>query len=128
MIHADSRQTPYRTRFSDGVHQAYADARAEKGGRGAGFGPHELLEASLACCFNIWLRMYAAKHGIPLSGVDCRVTLKRDTPGQARFEYHVELDGPISPAQRQELLDQLLTCPVCRTLSGKISFRPIQEV
>lgn len=50
MIETESRSEPYATRFSDGVQEALADTTADKGGGGAGFRPHDLLEAALATC------------------------------------------------------------------------------
>jgi putative redox protein len=55
--------------FSNGQHHTAADNTPEKGGQGAGFRPHELLEAALASCTNIRLRMYADNYRIHLVGV-----------------------------------------------------------
>ena len=41
---------------------ASSDNTPDKGGKGAGFRPHELLEAALACCMNMSVRMYAESH------------------------------------------------------------------
>lgn len=51
----------------------------DKGGGNQGFRPHELLEAALATCMNIHLRMYAANHGIELGEVTTKVTLDRSS-------------------------------------------------
>jgi hypothetical protein len=99
VVASDSANIPYRTRFSAAGHEAYSDASEVKGGAGAGFGPHELLEASVACCINIWLRMYADKNGIPLSGVRVDVCLNRETPGETRTMPPI---GPFSPVGRKE--------------------------
>jgi putative redox protein len=108
-------------------HEAYSDAKMEKGGGDAGFGPHALLEASVGCCVNIWLRMYADKNGIPLSGVTVMVQLNRRMPDQTIVEYAVKLKGSLTPRQRQELHQQVVTCPVSRTLLKRISFRELGE-
>ena len=127
MITTNKADTPYITSFSDGTYEAYSDAPIEKGGKGSGFGPHSLLEASLACCINIWLRMYAHAQGIPLAGVTAKVSLRRDSPGEARFQYAVELNGPLSEDQRERLLRQVELCPVSQTLSRSISFCQMKQ-
>jgi organic hydroperoxide reductase OsmC/OhrA len=66
MIISKSTGIPYYTYFTNSKHEFFADAPPAKGGSDAGFRPHELLEASLACCLNIWLRMYADKNSIEL--------------------------------------------------------------
>jgi hypothetical protein len=58
MVRAESAGPPYLTSFTNGVHRGSADNAADKGGQGNGFRPHELLEAALASCMNMWLRMY----------------------------------------------------------------------
>ena len=94
-----------------------------KGGQGAGFGPHELLEASLACCVNMWIRMQADQLGIPVGPIAVTVSLKRDLPQEALYEYTVKLEGALSEDQRATLLQAADNCPVRRTLLKKLSFQ-----
>jgi putative redox protein len=122
MIAATGGPARYRTRFSNGTSEAAADTTADKGGSGDGFRPHELLEAALATCVNMTVRMYAAKHAIALAGVTTRVSLDRSDPAQAVFRYEVELEGALTPADREKLLDAARACPVRRTLSRQIRF------
>ena len=68
MIYSTSELPPYRTRFSDGTHEGVSDTTADKGGHNCGFGPHDLLEAALANCVNMTVRMYADNHDIPIVG------------------------------------------------------------
>ena len=126
MITTHSEATPYRTRFTEDGHEAYADASKEKGGGAAGFGPHALLEASLACCINIWLRMVADRRGIPVSNIMAQVRLNRHQPGEAIFEFAVDLQGALTDEQRRELQQQVVTCPVSQTLMKNISFREME--
>ncbi len=125
MIKCSSAEANFETHFTDGKHQGVCDAPVEKGGGGAGFGPHELLEAGLAGCLNIWTRKYASEHQIPLAGITTEVSLNREVPGEAIFAYAIELHGPLTEAQRQELLLAAQSCPVHQTLSRKISFQPM---
>jgi putative redox protein len=127
LITTHSEIARYRTRFTIDGHEAYADASREKGGAGAGFGPHALLEASVACCINIWLRMYADKRGIPLSGVTAEVRLNRQTPNETIFEYAVQLQGTLTEDQRRDIHQQIVACPVSQTLLKSISFREMER-
>jgi putative redox protein len=122
MITTQSKEARYRVRFTDGKHQADADVLPIKGGCGAGFGPHELLEASLACCINMWIRMQADRLGIPVGPIVVNVSLKRDHPETAVFEYTVKLEGVLSENQRVTLMQAADNCPVRRTLLKKLSF------
>ena len=99
----------------------------EKGGAGAGFGPHALLEASVACCINIWLRMYADKNGIALSEVTVEVRLNRQAWNETIIEYAVELEGALTEDQRRDVYQQIVGCPVSQTLLKPISFREIER-
>lgn len=122
MVRAESAEAPYLTSFTNGMHRGSADNTSDKGGRGDGFRPHELLEAALASCMNMWLRMYADNHQVPLEGVSTAVALKRDQPGVTVFEYEIALQGPLTPEQKSKLIEIARTCPVRTTLSGTLSF------
>lgn len=127
MVTTRSESTPYRTQFVVDGHRAFADASEQKGGAGAGFGPHGLLEASVACCINMWLRMYADKIDIPLTEVVADVQLNRQAPNETIFEYAVDLKGTLTEQQRRELQQQINTCPVSQTLLKTISFREMER-
>ena len=126
MITTQSKETRYRVQFTDGRQQADADVLPIKGGRGAGFGPHELLEASLACCINMWIRMQADQIGIAVGSIAVAVSLKRDHSQEAIFEYTVKLEGDLSEDQRAMLMQAADNCPVRRTLLKKLSFQKLE--
>ncbi len=123
MIATQSKEPRYLVQFTDGNHQANADVPPVKGGQGAGIGPHELLEASLACCINMWIRMKADQLGIPVGAISVTVTLKRDHPEQAIFEYAVKMEGSLSQEHRATLMEAADNCPVRRTLLKKLFFQ-----
>jgi putative redox protein len=122
LITCYSKKADFETWFTNGKHLGHCDAPLDKGGGDFGFNPHELLEAALAGCLNIWLRMYAVDHRLPLTGIMTEVALERQTPGEARFHYTLELKGPLNKTQRRELAQAASSCPVHQTLAGKISF------
>ncbi len=123
MIKCFSKESQFETFFTDDRHRGTIDAPADKGGGEAGFRPHDLLEAALAGCLNITLRKYAAGHNIPLAGATTWVSLNRQSPEETVFEYGLELQGPLTEAQRQELIQAAAACAVHQTLSRKISFK-----
>jgi putative redox protein len=122
MITTLSKDPRYLVEFTNGTQRADADVFPVKGGQGAGFGPHELLEASLATCINMWIRMQADTLGISVGAIAVTVSLLRDHPEEATFDYSVTVDGVPSDAQRGILLEAAQNCPVRRTLLKKLSF------
>ena len=123
MITTQSKEPRYLVQFTNAKQQADADVLPIKGGQGAGFGPHELLEASLACCINMWIRMQADQLGIPVGPTAVTVSVKRDHPEEVVYEYTVELGGELSDAHRTTLLQAADNCPVRRTLLKKPFFQ-----
>ena len=122
MICAKSQLARYQTRFSDGEHEGIADTTADKGGAHFGFRPHDLLEAALATCVNMTVRMYADNHGIQLQAVTTNVSLDRTRPDEVVFRYEVELDGELTEEQRNKLFQAASACPIRKTLSRSIRF------
>lgn len=123
MISSENRVQKYVTLLSNGTYMTQADTTREKGAQGLGFRPHELLEAALASCMNMSLRMHAQKLGLSLSKVEVRVTLNRNEDAYSTFEYDVALDETLLPEERRLLLDALEHSPVRTTLSKPFHFR-----
>lgn len=124
MIRADSKQTKFLTQFTNGEHVSTSDTTPDKGGGNLGFRPHELLEAAVASCMNMTLRMSAEEHSIPLSNISVSVSLNRTVPESPTFEYRVEFPEALSKEQREVLSSALKRCPVRNTLSKPLNFKP----
>jgi putative redox protein len=122
MIRTKGCSDAYQALVGNGSHEILCDAPVEKGGGGCGLGAHDLLEASLALCMNMAIRMYAAANAIPLERVHTQVRLLRPAPDEVVFDCSLELDGALTPAQRLELERVAETCPVRQTLSRRLSF------
>jgi putative redox protein len=122
MITARAAGAPFQTTFSDSIHEGLTDTTADKGGSHAGFRPHDLLEAALATCVAMTVRMYAQHHGVPLEGVTASLRLDRSRSGETEFRYSIELAGDLTEEQRERLRRAAGACPVRRTLSQAISF------
>lgn len=123
MITATGRCIPFQTEFTNGTILSCADAATDKGGGGEGFRPHELLEAALASCLNMTIRMCAVQHSIPLTSVNTVVRLDRSAPEEVLFEYEISFAETMAEADRNLLMDAVRSCPVRNTLSKSIRFR-----
>jgi putative redox protein len=122
MIIAISDSQNFKTVFTDCEHSTLADTTPNNGGAGVGFHPHALLEAALATCINISVRMCATREGIPLAAITTRVSLDRSEPDEAVFHHEVELQGDLTADQRAKLLKVASASPVRRTLMRTIRF------
>jgi len=124
MITCTNLKAKYQTSASNGTVQMQMDAPVEKGGKGAGFKPHEVMEAAIAGCMNMWIRMYAESQGFPLTGVSVTVNLDETTMSDAIFRYSVKLEGEDLDSQQKKMLLQAgLACPVRETLAKHISIQ-----
>jgi putative redox protein len=125
VIRTQSLVQAYQTRVTNDRQMLAADAPVDKGGGAAGFGAHELLEAALAVCINMAVRMHADARTIPLESASTRVQLVRPNPETICFDFALELAGPLSDDQRAELRAAARTCPVRQTLSRRIEFNEL---
>ncbi len=123
MIQSKNLPTRYQTVFSDGDRSGIADLPLSKGGRGEGFGPHDLLEAALASCMTITVQLQAEKLGIAIEGATCEVKIDRSIPDAVKFDYSLNIVGTITDDERRTLHAAAGRCPVARTLCGTISVR-----
>ena|ERR1019366_5209338 len=126
MIQSTSLDVPYQVKFTNGQCTAIADVPKEKGGEGQGFGPHELMEAALATCLTMTVQMHAKKHNIPLLRASVEVLIDRTRPPEVPLVYSVKFEGPLSVVQEEELAAAASSCPVIRTLTGKLACRPTE--
>ena len=125
MISAVSQQNPYQTLLSNGHAEVLADTTADKGGGGQGFRPHELLEAAVASCMNMSLRMAAEQLGLKPGTFEVVVRLDRRGEAGSTFEYQVTFAQEVPRDQRAILLSALDNCPVRQTLTRPLDFQPV---
>ena len=121
MIRTKAGEQNYQVRFTDGRHEGFSDVTEDKGGGNSGFRPHDLLEAALATCLNMWLRMYADNHKIPLTHIETTVSLDRSQADEVTFNYWLDISGPLSSSEKKKLLAAAASCPVHKTLSKTIT-------
>lgn len=121
MIRAESKALTYITEFSNGASAGIADLARERGGQGEGFPPHDLLEAALATCMNMTVRMYAEHHGIPIGVVSTAVTTEGGSE-ETVLRCQVEIAGELDAATLTRLQQVARRCPVRMALSKPIRF------
>lgn len=128
MIRVDSRPTAYRSIARSADHEILVDAPVSKGGGGAGFGAHDLLEASLAACINMAVRMYDAQHAMPLERVSTTVRLSWPDAQTSRFDYTLTMDDNLTADDQRELHAVAERCPIRQTLSKQLVFEPAPTI
>ena len=128
----ETGQGAYANHVVIGDHLLIADEPADLGGGDRGPGPYGFLNAALASCTSITLRMYAARKSLPLDRVTVTVS-HRKGPAEGHegkidiFERAIRLEGDLDAAQRQRLLEIADKCPVHRTLHGPVLVQTSEE-
>lgn len=89
------------------------------GGEDSGPTPHDLYDASLAACKALTVLWYANRKQIPVQ--DIEVTVEHDDTDERKGIYRLRatlaLSGPLTEAQREELLNVAGKCPVHRLMT-----------
>lgn len=128
MIQCASTGEGYRCAVTgeDGSQRLFADVTEDKGGTGGGFRPHELLEAALASCMTMTLQMIAEREGVVLHP-QVTVALER-TQEETVFVYEIDFcNEDLDPVLRDMMLQKITRCPVAKTLSRTVGFRPRED-
>ena len=115
-------------------HQLIADEPLSVSGTNLGPNPYELLLASLGACTSMTIRMYVNRKEINLDNVE--VSLKHDRihaedctdcESQTGFvdsiEKTIKLEGDLTDAECQRILEIADMCPVHKTLHNEIQIK-----
>lgn len=124
MTSATIGTTAYHLQLTNGRHSFGADEPVALGGTDLEPAPDELLEASLASCAAITLRMYANRKNWPVDQISVSVHLLRDN-GKTMFTETISITGNIGQEEKQRLLAIARACPVSKTLLGTIEINTI---
>ncbi len=115
------RDTAYPMRQTIVVrgHELIADGTVEEGGDDAGPSAHDLYDAALGTCKALTLVWYARRKGIPLEGLEVSVDRddSKEREGIYRLDTTLHLSGPLTDAQRTELLNVAGKCPVHKLMT-----------
>ncbi|MEL7028812.1 MAG: OsmC family protein, partial [Pseudomonadota bacterium] len=105
-------------------HHLIIDGGKEDGGDDLGPNPTKVVEAALAACASITMRLYADRKGWPLERATVRV---RPTPGAEQdahvlrfLEKEIKIEGDLDEAQRARLIEIADRCPVHRMLTEEV--------
>lgn len=100
-------------------HQVSVDEPPANGGEDLGPTPHDLYDSALGACKAMTVLWYANRKGIPLQ--DVQVGVERDDSQERKGVYKLAvtltLGGPLTDAQRQELLAVARKCPVHKLMA-----------
>ena len=100
-------------------HAFTIDEPPSNGGEDAGATPHDLYDSALGACKAMTTLWYANRKQIPLE--DIEVTVARDDSqerqGTYRLRVTLALGGPLTEAQRNELLTVAGKCPVHKLMT-----------
>ena len=99
-----------------------SDAPIFKGGLGNGFRPHELLEAALASCISITIRMIAKEKNIKVERVETQVEVDKTNSDKTIFNYKITLDDSLNNNDREFFMNIIDSCAVKQTLTKQLMF------
>jgi putative redox protein len=116
-----TRDRPHKMKHTATVrqHSIAIDEPPSVGGEDLGVTPHDLHDSALGACKALTVLWYAQRKQIPVE--DIQVTVERDDSEERKGVYRLRttlaLTGPLSDAQRQELLAVAGKCPLHKLMT-----------
>jgi len=100
-------------------HRITVDELPAVGGDDLGPTPHDLYDAAVAACKALTMVWYANRKAIPLEDVAVRIDRDdtQERQGVYRLRASLRLGGPLTDAQRTELLNVAGKCPVHKLMT-----------
>ena len=124
MIKTKNTNTDFHCVITNDRFSLDSDATIFKGGLGNGFRPHELLEAALASCISITIRMIAKEKKISIDKVETQVEVDRTQSDKSVFRYTISLDSNLNYKDKEFLMNIIDSCAVKQTLTRQLMFIP----
>ncbi|MDP4762807.1 MAG: OsmC family protein, partial [Salibacteraceae bacterium] len=129
--HLDLTQNNFTTSIQTAKHSLTADEPADVGGDDFGPSPYELLNAGLAACTVMTMKLYAERKKWPLKEAFVYITHSKkhvddmgDESTAGTYLDHIskkiELIGDLDTEQREKLMQIAAKCPVHKTLQSKV--------
>lgn len=113
------------TTLSNGRHAWHSDIDGVPDATDLAPDPHDLLDSALAACTALTLELYLRRKQMPVTGLRVSVDHVEEKDQQGKVHYKLQrriaIDGDISEAERQRLLEIANKCPIHRLLTGEIS-------
>lgn len=78
--------------------------------------PFDLLNASLASCTAIFLRIYAFKNNLDIGKIDIKIKIKKDEIGNFIFDRTISFENEIHEADKILLLEAIKYTPVTKII------------
>jgi putative redox protein len=117
MVQSTIATENYRVAHTNGRHSFFADEPEALGGKDTAPTPDELLEASLASCTLVTLRMYTTHKQWDVGEIKVSVSLVREKDKSIIIrELHFEKE--LNDEQKQRLAQVAKACPVSKTLAN----------
>lgn len=127
MIKATSMGDNYITELTNGKHTFYADTIEHEGGSDMYARPTEILASAYAACTNITTRMVLDREGLKYDKVTVYTDIDRTDLNNVKFFIRTEIDGDIPQEKKDEIIERVKRCPVCRILRAEKEFLPLEE-
>ena len=113
-----------------GPHRLVADEPQSAGGDDLGVTPYDLLLAALGTCTSMTLRMYAKRKGLQVDNIQVKLQHSRIESADCetcedqaakvdQIRRQIRIDGDITEAQRNRMLEIADMCPIHRTLHNQ---------
>ncbi|MFP4003848.1 MAG: alpha/beta fold hydrolase [Alphaproteobacteria bacterium] len=127
----ERRQGAWDALIAAGPHRMLGDQPEQTGGLALGPDPYSYLAASLGLCTTQTLRMYAGRKGLKLDRVtvhlrydkvyseDCEGCVEGKGRKRLTLWRNLQLEGELTDAERQRLVEIADRCPVHRSLQEK---------
>ena len=125
-------QNDYQVHFQSATHQWTADEPVAIGGQDSAPTPIELLLSALAGCKAVTMKMYAQRKNWSVRQIEVRVQYYKQVivansglPVSDYIEVEIDVQGDLSPEQRQRLHEIAARCPIHRLLINPIDIREV---
>lgn len=112
------------THLNNGRHAWSADIPKTLGGSDLAPDPHDLLDGALAACTLLTLELYIRRKQLAVSAL--RVDIEHgegkteDGRSHYRLQRKLHIEGELSDAERQRLVEIAGKCPIHRILEGEV--------
>ena len=113
------QRAPMRHEVHIGNYKLITDLGVANGGEGSGPAPHDLYDAALGACKALTVLLYAKRRNIPVEGIELAVErdASQERTGIYRLSTKLTLTGPLSTAQREDLLRVAQMCPIHKLMT-----------